>query len=320
MTRCLLYLLLLAAVYTTAQAQGEGSVEATARLSKPIANQGCRELVLGSPVNKVTAAYPAAAKLQGIGGTVRVDVHVNKDGSVANVLNADGEESLSSGAKTAALSARFSPSLCDNLPIAVTGTLIFNYVPHDLSDRYSIPERAAGFSDIGTKSPYFESVLSLTENYRIAFGYADGNFHPEASLSKGDFSHFLRLTIDLLKSRAEVAGKLPGEIELYFPSNPLGLRSSGEIIDLDPRKPYSESVGLLVTKYDIALTNSKREFQGEHPMTYQGVIGYWKAIFGSDAVPVNFAGTEDSDRNMSRGEFALFLHESLFVLTYKVLP
>jgi hypothetical protein len=66
--------------------------------------------------------------------------------------------------------------------------------------------------------------------------------------------------------------------------------------------------------------NREKQFEGNLPLSNNEVIRYWEKIFGIDAVPVNFHLIKDGDRIMSRGEFALFLQESLNVLTYKVLP
>jgi hypothetical protein len=49
------------------------------------------------------------------------------------------------------------------------------------------------------------------------------------------------------------------------------------------------------------------------------LLDLWAEIFGAEAVPINFELT-NGDKIIMRGEFALFLQESVGVLTYKVLP
>ena len=54
--------------------------------------------------------------------------------------------------------------------------------------------------------------------------------------------------------------------------------------------------------------------------TKKEVIEIWRGIFGEEALPVNFLTPKDQDKKMTRGDFALFLKETLDVLTYKILP
>lgn len=300
-------------------AQGDDKIDVFTSVSATDSST-CTKFALGSPVETVTPDYPEKARSKRLGGAVRLIVQVDETGKVAKVLETEGDELLRDAAGAAAQKTRFTVSRCDGKPVPVKGVLIFNFVPIALTDVYISHAKAEAYTDITFQSPYYEPILALTENYKLAFGYADGNFHPAAPLTKGDFAHFLRLTLDLLQQRAEVSKKIPREIDLFFPLNPLKLKSAAAISDLDSRKPYFDSVGFLISKYDIALTNSQKQFQGKLPLTQNEVIDYWKTIFGEDSVPVNFSVFKDGDRIMSRGEFALFLHESLYVLTYKVLP
>ncbi|HLM60676.1 MAG TPA: S-layer homology domain-containing protein, partial [Pyrinomonadaceae bacterium] len=176
------------------------------------------------------------------------------------------------------------------------------------------------FADIRNDSLYYEAVSNLTENYKIAFGYADKKFYADAPLTRGDFAQYLRSTLDLLSERAVSANKLPLEIGLFYPHNPQKTASVSFIKDVKPNAPFYESVKTLLLKYDISLTNDKNEFQGRLHLTNNELIDRWSKIFGAEAIPVNFGLITEGDRIISRGEFALFLDESLQVLTYKVLP
>lgn len=303
----------------SATGQGDDKVDVFTSVSNN-ASYECKRLELGAPVESIPPEYPAEARAIRLGGAVRVIVAIGEDGIVIEVKDAVGPGLLLEPSKTAALKTRFTSSLCDGVAVPVEGVLTFNFVLLSLTDVYIVPTSLDDFRDVGQSSPYYEAILTLTENYKLAFGYADGNYHSNAPMTKGDFAHYLRLTLDLLQQRAEIAQKIPRDIDLYFPANPLKIKTFDEIGDLDKRKPYAESVGFLISKYDIALTDKNRKFKGKLPLTQNEVIEYWSLIFGQDAVPVNFAPIKDGDRIMTRGEFALFLQESLYVLTYKVLP
>ncbi len=284
------------------------------------AGSACRKPELGKPLETFAPAYPPEASVARIGGAVKVKLLVGKDGRVKEITEASGPKLLIEQGKKAAEAARFSVSKCNGIPVEASAVLIFNFVPSTLTGIYTSPKMADGFSDITPDSPFYEPILTLTENYGLAFGYADGKYYPDAALTKGDFAHFLRLTLDLLQERAELAGKIPREIDLYFPLNPQRLPSTDAVVDLDPAMPYAPSVGFLISKYDIDLSNAERQFNGDLPLTLKTVLDYWERIFGKDALPVHFKSLDSAERIMSRGEFALFLHETLFVLTYKVLP
>ncbi|NNE99783.1 MAG: hypothetical protein HKN25_12250, partial [Pyrinomonadaceae bacterium] len=229
-------------------------------------------------------------------------------------------ERLLEPASTAAKNIKFTRTVCDGKPIAVSGLVIYHFKPIVFTDGYYSPKRIEGFRDILPDSNYFEPILNLTENYKLAFGFVDRKFHPGAPLSKGEFAHFLRKTLDLLENRAKLAKKDPNEIGLFFPYNPYQIEAIDEISDINYERPYAESVSFLFSKYDILLTDNDRKFLGKTPLTQNEVIDYWSKIFGIDAVPVNFERIKGGDRIITRGEFALFLQESLYVLTYKVLP
>ncbi len=161
----------------------------------------------------------------------------------------------------------------------------------------------------------------MTENYQLAFGFADKNFHADAPLTRSDFAHSLRLTLDLLSERAKIVNKTPAKIGLFYPLNPQKIISADKIKDIDKKKnPYFDSVKILLEKYQIVLVDGNRNFNGNLPQTQNETIDLWTKIFGAEAVPVNFERIKKGDRIFTRGEFALFLQESLNVLTYKVLP
>ena len=289
-------------------------------LSLTRGDANCETFDPGDPVEAVKPEYPPEAASARIGGAVRVSVLVSKKGRVEEILSTEGPAVLRSAALLAISRTRFERSLCGGKSVEAIANAVYTFEPVPLRDVYIDREKVEEFGDVGRESPFYEPLVSLTDNYRIAFGYADGKFHPDEPLTKADLCHFLRKTLDLLQTRAELANKIPREIDLYYPLNTSGIRSADEIADFDETKPYADSVGFLVSKYDIVLTDSEARLNPLQPVRVNQLIGYWESVFGTDAVPVNFSRVPDEAAVMSRGEFALFLHESLYVLTYKVLP
>jgi TonB family protein len=301
-------------------AQKNDEVIVSPQLDKHTIGIECRELDPGKIVFYHRPEYPPEAGAARIGGTVEVLIKIDTRGFVESIENVTGHSLLQPAARLAATKAKFTPTVCDGRTAAVKALLIYNFIPYIITDNYFIPTGIEGFTDISKESDYFESVLFLTENYRLAFGYGDRKFHPDAPLTKGDFAHFLRLTLDMLSRHAEIADKDPKKLELYFPYNPQKLRSPDEINNLPDKSPYAESVRHLAAGYEIYLVEDGKSFQGKYPLSYNQVIAIWEKIFGKDAVPLHFQTKTIGDKLFTRGEFSLFLQETLYVLTYKVLP
>jgi len=301
-------------------AQDNGGVNVSPQILAQNEVKDCKALTLGKTAFSAPPKYPNEAMSAKVGGTVSVKISINKQGEVEKVIEVSGPELLADSASTAAKNIRFTPTVCDGKPVATNGLVVYHYKPFVFTDSYYSPKKVEEFSDISRESNYYEPILNLTENYNLAFGFVDKKFHPNAPLTKGEFAHFLRMTLDFLRNRAKLANKIPKEIGLYSSYNPQQIKTIDEISDINYQRPYSESVSFLVTKYDISLTDEENKFAGKLPLTHNEVIDYWSKIFGEDAVPVNFEKIPDGDRIFTRGEFALFLQESLYVLTYKVLP
>lgn len=302
------------------QAQKKAEVQVVPKTSSESITKICKTLVLGKITNNPKPDYPEEAKKSFIGGTVEVVVKIDEKGKVTEVEKVTGNAVLHGAAVASALKAKFSPTVCDGVEAKVSGVIVYNFLPYPFTETYFTPAKIEEFTDITKDSEYFETLLDLTENYKISYGFADKRFRADAPVSRGDFAHSLRLTLDLLSERAKIAGKLPREIGLFSAMNPQAINSFDKLVDFDAKQPYSESVKTLLTKYDISLLDAQNRFQGNQPLTNNELIDIWTAIFGAEAVSVNFEKTANSDRIITRGEFALFLQESLGVLTYKVLP
>lgn len=305
----------------TAAAQKKDRVEVAAKIPVAAVAKDCQDLKAGRVLSVPKLVYPAEAKFARVGGTVSVTVQVDEKGKVSEISDVSGQRLLQSAASDAARKTKFSPTVCGGSATPAVAILTYNFIAFVHAESYFAPAKIEEFADLKTDSPYYEAVLNLTENYQFAFGYEDKKFYADAPLVRGDFAQYLRLTLDLLAERAAVAKKVPREIGLFNSYNPQKLLSVNSIKDLKAKDPFYDSVKTLLLKYDIAITNDRSEFQGNLYLTNNEVIDWWSRIFGADSIPVNFARLpEDGDRIISRGEFALFLQESLQVLTYKVLP
>ncbi len=303
----------------TVPAQRKDRVEIIARISVEAAAKTCKTLQPGQVIFYLEPDYPPEAKTAHIGGTVEVTVKIDEKGKVLEIEKVEGNRILQGAASNAAAKVKFSRTTCASLPIAVSGVIIYNFIPSFAAESYFVPTKIEDFTDVKSDSQTYEAILDLTENYKLAFGYEDKKFYADAPLTRGDFAHFLRLTLDLLGERAKAVDKLPRQIGLFYPYNPNRLTSADKIKDLDKKSPFLESVKVLLLKYDISVAGEKNEFDGKQPLMQNQLIDFWSKIFGAEAVPVNFERTT-GDRIVTRGDFALFLQESLGVLTYKVLP
>ena len=258
--------------------------------------------------------YPVEAKTAGIAGKVEVIVEIDENGNVLEIESANGDDVFIQSAADAAKEAKFSPTTCDGKATKTIGVINFNFPAISLFSEFFRPIRIDEFPDIDEKNNYFEAILFLTENYKIAFGYLDRKFHPEMPLRKADFAEYLYQTLKMLDEKALFAKRFPADIELYRPYNPYSLTE----IEFNPTAPESESVKKLSQKYGIILADESGIFDGETLYDNAEIISIWRDIFGEEAIPVNFSKTSSDE--MTRGRFSLFLKESLDVLTYKILP
>ena len=301
-------------------AQKKNSVEFFARIFVPFDKNVCKELKPGNVILYKKPEYSLKAKNSGIGGIVEFKVDVSETGIISNPQKLFGHPLFDEATLDTANKVRFSPTLCNDEAKKVTALLVYVFMPEGDLESYFIPAKLEDFSDISDKSQFYEPLLFLTENFKLTYGFSDKKFHSEFPLTYGDFNYFLHSTLRLLFERAKIANKNPLEIGLFSPFNPQTLESADKIKELNNKKPYTEAVKNLLRTYKIAIVDVNNEFHGDVPMTDSEVIKYWKNIFGEDSIPINFQNNITEERLMSRGEFALFLRESLEVLLYKVLP
>lgn len=290
------------------------------RIAKAIPNnnstKNCRVFLNARILNNPKPIYPVEAKTSGLAGKVEVAVEIDETGNVIGIESTNGNDLLAKAASEAAMKAKFSPTTCDGKATKTVGIITYNFAPVELIRTFYSPLKIEDFSDINSEQNSYEAILFLTENYKIAFGYADQKFHPEMPLTKGDFAHFLRQILEMLDSRAEFAKKFPEDIGLYHQYNPHNLKE----IEFNPTAPYAQSLKILSNKYKIILADEKGSFDGEELPTRTEVTKIWWEIFGDEAIPVNFSASQQNTQEISRGDFAIYLKESLDVLTYKLLP
>jgi TonB family protein len=301
-------------------AQKKETVGAAASLSAKSVGTKCKDLRLGKALLLPEPKYPSEAKQAKIGGTIEVSVELDENGNVLETEKIFGNKVLQGTAIVAAMKAKFVPTLCDGVKTRVSAVITYTFTPGDLLGKYVSVSKIEEFADVKSDSQFFTAILDLTENYRLAFGYADGSFHAELPLTRGDFAHFLRLTLDLLSARAKFANKDLRRNGIFSAFNPQKIASVGKIKELKTKEPFYDSVKILLENYDVSPVNENSEFAGNKPLTQNELIDLWTRIFGEEDVPVNFKKTENFERIISRGDFAVFLQESLGVLTYKLLP
>lgn len=297
--------------------QPKETVEVVPILSASLLGKKCARVQPGNLVFFLQPDYPSEARAAGAGGIIVVEIKLNENGIAPEIERVSGNKLLQATAIDAARKVKFTPTLCDGVPVPVQISMNYDFIQNVAAKDYFKGSKIEDFKDIKNDSEFFEAINDLTEN-KLAFGYGDRNFYPDAPLTRSDFAQFLRLTLDLLDERARVAGKNPREIDLFYPYNPQNIKKLGRIKSAAKNKPFLESIRVLYTKYDIALIDEKGEFFGRESLAQSETVDLWTKIFGADAVPVNFQTA--GDRLMTRGDFALFLHESLGVLAYKVLP
>lgn len=321
MARNLFYLIIIL-LFASAHvfAQKKETITVSASVNGQITGKKCRDVRLGQALLLPAPKYPSEAKSAKIGGTIEISVEIDENGNVLRVENISGNKLLHGAASAAAMKSKFASTLCDGIKSRILGVIQYVFLPNALQESYFAAAKIEEFSDVKADSQFYPAILDLTENYRLAFGYADGNFHPEMPLTRGDFAHFLRLTLDLLSAKAKFAGKNLRETRIVSASNPQKIISVNKIEDLKPKEPFFDSVKILLQNYDIAPIDENSEFRGAAPLTQNEVIDLWTRIFGVEAIPVNFKKTSGFERVISRGDFAIFLQESLGVLTYKLLP
>ena len=303
-----------------ANAQNEDKVEVIQTVLENDSTGKCEKFVPGKVILFLKPLYPDAAKKNAVGGTVLVNVKIDKQGKIAEIVEISGDSLLQKTANEAARKTRFKPSFCDETPVEIAAVFSYDFVLDIFRTNLIKPEKVEDFADLSETSVYFETIRNLTEKYKIAYGFGTNKFYENAPLTVGDFAHFLRLTLDLLAERLKAAGKTPDQTDIFSAYNPHKISSAANIKKLNNNEFYADSVKSLFQNYKIAFVDDEKRFSGEKLLKQNELLDLWQEIFGAETVPVHFQKIEHADKIITRGEFALFLDESLRVLTYKVMP
>ncbi|MCU0238885.1 MAG: energy transducer TonB [Pyrinomonadaceae bacterium] len=262
--------------------------------------------------------YIEEAKSAKATGKVEVAVVIDEQGNVISAKAISGNQLLQESAVEAAKKAKFEPTLVEGKPAKVNGIISYNFSLTNYLDSYFQPKTIDELIDVKKTDEHFESLLNLVENYKIGFGFGDKKFHAETNLTLGDFTFFLDKTLKLLDEKSQIANKKTTGIYQSF--NSFGVKTFSDISVSDEKSPYFQSVKDLFEKYEIALIDDNNKFNGNAVLSQNEVIRIWREIFGEEALPINFQKIKDGDKAFTRGDFAIFLNESLEVLTYKTLP
>ncbi len=83
----------------------------------------------GKAINLAKPEYPFEARSARAGGTVLVRVTIDEKGSVVKAKAFCGNRLLRGSGENAASKSKFKPTILNGKPIAVTGILIYNFVP-----------------------------------------------------------------------------------------------------------------------------------------------------------------------------------------------
>lgn len=301
----------------TAPAQSE-RVEIDSQILTADLSEACPQPEIGKIIFYNVPEYPELAKIGRLAGTVNVTIKVGLSGNSEEIINVTGSPAFLEAGTKAARKVKFSPTICAGKTVPVTAIMTYNFITGLENRGYFQPADISGFTDIRRDSPYFGPISDLTETYKICFGYADGKFYEDSPLTRGEFAEFLRLTLDLIYKRAEAARIDPAALVRTF--NRQNIKSVSSFKDLKKDAPFFRSVDVLLQTYGIAIGKDESKFHGDLPIPRNEVINIWRAIFTDEAVPIHFAEADDQDRIFSRGEFALYLQESMRILSYKTLP
>jgi periplasmic protein TonB len=85
-------------------------------------------ILQGSAIRRVEPPYPRIAREAGVRGTVVVEVTINMDGNVISARALSGHALLKEVSAAAARGWKWRPTMLNNLPVKVVGTITFNFV------------------------------------------------------------------------------------------------------------------------------------------------------------------------------------------------
>lgn len=81
----------------------------------------------GDAISLPKPAYPQPAVMLNLQGSVRVQVTIDETGKVVSAKAADGHPFFRMASEQAARNARFKPTLLNDVPVKVTGLIVYNF-------------------------------------------------------------------------------------------------------------------------------------------------------------------------------------------------
>lgn len=113
----------------TQVADEQPKLETQPVVSNPVVNTSPLQVgsLLEYATDRVSPTYPPAARTMRMTGTVKVEVLVSEDGSIAEVQNASGPSMLQRAATDAIKRWKFKPFTRDGQPVKATGYVSFNF-------------------------------------------------------------------------------------------------------------------------------------------------------------------------------------------------
>jgi protein TonB len=82
-------------------------------------------ILQGKAIERLKPIYPIIAKQMGLQGDVSIEVMIAPDGHVESARVVSGHPVLAGKAREAALGWRFQPTLLNQVPVRVTGVIVF---------------------------------------------------------------------------------------------------------------------------------------------------------------------------------------------------
>ncbi len=86
-------------------------------------------VVNGKAQNLVVPSYPVEARAERASGQVVVAVTIDENGNVISAKAVSGHQLLRTASEEAARASKFKPTMLEGVPVMVTGTIIYNFVP-----------------------------------------------------------------------------------------------------------------------------------------------------------------------------------------------
>jgi len=85
-------------------------------------------VLISKAISLPQPAYPPIAKQIRAQGPVNIQILVDEQGKVISAQVVSGNPTLVTAARDAAMRARFTPTLLNNQPVKVQGTIVYNFV------------------------------------------------------------------------------------------------------------------------------------------------------------------------------------------------